>query len=239
MLREAQKLMSHQWREWISGYLLTLFGWVIGVCVIQAILWFGSEAEEIFALGGVAASMVFAVYWGGWMLMNLPFWFSMTVSMGRTRKRFFVAYYLSAFTGALLGLGIILLLTALEERIYGTWQKKGIMVTEVLPYELRYGVLAVILIVALMGLCAALMMKWGKKIFWALWFLWMFLCLGLPQMLRASKETPASVLGVMGKRVIHLAQSLSLMQWMGLGVVAAAVCFVASYRILRRQQVLA
>lgn len=236
MLRDIRDMISLQRKDWVLGYLLILGGWVLGFAIMLIICRF-DQGEEIFPMGGLICSMLFTVYWAACMLLYLPFWFSMAVSMGRTRKRFFVSYFAAEFTEAFLGLTLMLLLTGTEEWVYRMRYPDRISVTSLASYGLKYGVFAAAVLLSLCGVCAAMIMKWGKRVFAVLWLLWMFLCMGVPQILSASKEAPESIFGRAGKGLIFLAQSLRPSQWAGVAMAVTVAAIAGSYLILRRQRV--
>lgn len=80
-------------------------------------------------------------------------------------------------------------------------------------------------------------MRFGKKIHFVLWGLWMLTCIGGPRIIEAVEEAPESVFGKFGSLLAMITKVVPGSAWLTGGVVFCIVGFLVTYGILRRQQV--
>ena len=87
------------------------------------------------------------------------------------------------------------------------------------------------------GFSGSLVMRFGQKAFWAVWAVWMLLCIGTPRIIDAAKDAPQSLFGMIGKGVLQILNVLPVDGWIIAGTAASLLCCIGSWLMLRRQQV--
>lgn len=180
-----------RWRMNCFNELLPLMyviagGWVFGVILVFVMYHFtnGFTTEDCVTLGSVIAMVIVvaAAFFGG--LFTLGSHFALEISMGNTRKEFFISFIIQRiFTIAIL-LIMVGGLTGAEELI----QKYILKVPSAFHsfsvlMDLRF-LAAVLFAFPLFSMFLGVMyLKFQKKAFWVMWAIWMFSFMGLPVIL--------------------------------------------------------
>ena len=110
---------------------------------------------------------------------------------------------------------------------------------ELLPWLLKAGIAAALALATAGAFCGALVLRFGKKAFWGLWFLWMFGFLGVPAISDAVEEAPESFFGMLGQQASEIFRRMPVNAWLLLGAAAVLLCIGGSWLLLRKQQVTA
>lgn len=106
-----------------------------------------------------------------------------------------------------------------------------------LPYLLKWGI-PVIAALCILGIfCSILIMHFGKKAFWVLWVIWMFACVGLPQISEAAEEAPNSLLGRIGIGAAKLFMGIPVQVLIGTLTGICVLCLILSWIYIRKQEV--
>lgn len=184
----------------------------------------------------------------GWLfaMMGLAFWFfcvgaqivtglNNAISMSRTRKSYLAAHYLVNFSFSAAMVAFVWLLGQLERL---GWR----LLYPGLPMEfdfskwfgLKVAMLIVMVGVVIASFLGALIARFGKKAFWALWAIWMFAFLILPRMADNMEES-TTVLGMIGRTVFRFFASVPPAVWKTLGVFGLVGCLIGTVLLLRRQ----
>lgn len=237
MGKMIKKQFGVQWKDWSHLILLILGIWILGVVLHYVIVRVDDTVTTYFSMGTLMA-MIGAVFAAGIMgLIQIGFYFNMEISMGCTRKGYFISYYITALVFEIFYLGIIVLLNlaerVLEKHIY-TGLKSEV---DFLPYILKWGLLAAAAVCVISGFCGTLLLKYGKKAFWVLWCIWMFGCLVLPKIRRISEDAPNSFLGKIGNGTAELLKGIPVYAFAALTGAAILVGLGISWQNLRKQQV--
>ncbi len=240
MFAVIKKQIRVQWENWMVCLIIILGGGIAGEVLFRVIRAFvAEEAKEFIPVGTVMAAALAIIFLGIIGIMSLEMYFNLEISMGCTRGRFFVSYYLNCLTVNLMGAGLVVL-TAMAENQIGLWLYPDLEKSvNLLPYLLRWSVPAAIFLSVFSVLWGALGMRFGKKIYWLLWGLWMLLSIGGPRIVEAVEEAPDSIFGRFGALLAAIVKVVPGSAWLTGCIVFCIVGFVAAYGMLRRQQVTA
>lgn len=190
-----------------------------------------------FPLGTLLAMMILVIVGLITSGMSVGAYFNVEISMGSTRKHFFWTYYLFYVIYYLLSVGVLAIFNGMENYLltvlYPTLENEIIL----LPYIWKYGFFVAVAMPILSILFGMLMLRFGNKVFWVLWALWMFGCLGIPRMVDAIEEAPHSLFGRIGNWAGNIIFHIPLSVWIGVAVFAYIACVLGSWIIIRKQQV--
>ena len=239
MAGEMKKQFLVQWENCLFGVAVILGGSMFGLILMNILIHVEGDNTSYFQMGTLIGILMAAVYCVIMEAGSLRLYFDMEISMGSTRKSFFVSY---------LGLGILtdfmyLLILAgvcmLEERLYGFWYPELTNEVNMLPYLGSWGIATAVLLPMAACFCGALIMRFGKTAFWIFWALWMVGCIGIPRIIDASEEAPDSLFGRIGTWMAALIGAVPHSLWPAILAAAGLICLAGSYIIIRKQQVTA
>lgn len=238
MLTVIKKQIRVQWENWMACLAIILGGWLVGGVLFRVISGFlAEETKEYIPIGTVMGAALAVIFLGFIGMMSLELYFNLEISMGCTRGRFFVSYYLTCLIINLMGAGLVVL-TAIAENQIGLWLYPDLEKSvNLIPYLLEWGVPVAVFLSVFSVLWGALGMRFGKKIHFVLWGLWMLTCIGGPRIIEAVEEAPDSVFGKFGSLLAMITKAVPGSAWLTGGVVFCIVGFLVTYGILRRQQV--
>lgn len=155
----------------ISGIYLFTIAVVLGIGIYHRNR---QEVVEVFPAGSVFGILVGMSFWffaGSFYFMRE---FNMAVSMGQTRKKFVWCYELVSVLEILAMLVLLKGFAAVEKGIYH-WllpeAKSFLEVNRIISWN-RVAVI-VLGVVAVQMLIQALLLRYGMKVYWVLWFIWM------------------------------------------------------------------
>lgn len=212
---------------------------LFGIVLMRIVILSDKSVTTYFPLGTTMAFGVYCIMAFVLTFSGLRIHFNIQISMGSTRKAFFYSFFL---VQAAFNLAVTLLVWLLEKaesmlytRIYVGMALEQAPVVQPLLW-VGCAALAFAIPMVTFFICA-LTMRFGTKVIWGFWGLWMLLSIGIPQMHEASINAPESVLGQMGKAVFGIILTVPIKRWILFGVLICAGCFVGSYLIIRRQQV--
>ncbi len=237
MVTAIKKQIQITWTDWILTVLVILGSGIFGKLLFHIVAYFDDEMTAYFPLAAMLAAIVALVFAVLMTAVQMPLCFNLEISMGNTRKHFFVSFFATTFVGSiievLLVAGIGALENAMNAAMYPTWETE----LDLLPYILKWGLLVCVFANVIGALCGNLVMRFGKVALWILWVLWMFLCIGVPQIQEAVEEAPDSLYGRIGVAVGGFVSGIPVNIWIAAGIAAGAVAFIGSWLMLRRQQV--
>lgn len=215
--------------------LALIFGaGIFGVALFGVIALLDAETVSYFPVGTLMALIAALMYEMISPMTNLRNTFDVEVSMGCTRKQFFISYCVINIVSMLLCVACIVFLNLGERFLYSQIYVHMEEEFDLFPYLLKWGPLAVVVIPVLAGFCGALMQRFGKTAFWILWAIWMVGCLGLPHLGEASKN---SVLGQIRIGLTQFAEAVSVQAWSLLLLLLTAAIFAGTWMLLRKAQV--
>ncbi len=216
----------------IAGIMLGC--WVLGAAALAIAMHFIKE-KAYFPLGASCALLAIGVMMLFFVFGEVVVYFNVELSMGSSRKEFFVSYLVMTLLAVVEIFALTAVLCTAEEALNRVQSAGGEMI-KLLPELIRIGVPIVVLLVIVAGLVGALFLYFGRPVLVAAWIAWMFLCIGVPRIHDAAEETPGSFWGRIGNAVGRLIGGIpGYLQW-GLFVALCAAGIAGTWAILRRQQ---
>ena len=218
----------------ILGFLAAMIMWVVMRSVLR------QEAQyiplgTIMALGLCGLGILFT------QIFQIKLIFDLEISMGSTRRTFFLSYLL---VQALYNVGnyiLLVLLVLLEKKIRPFLIAQDITVGKkaefIWSWTIRYGFPALLVFTIVSILFGTLWMYFGKVAGVILWILWMALCLGGPNIADAVTDAPNSILGRIGLGIAGIAIFFTGMIGIITGIIILAVVFVAIYYMIQKHAV--
>ncbi|MDD3795678.1 MAG: hypothetical protein PHE06_06875 [Lachnospiraceae bacterium] len=228
-----------QWKDWMWG-----MGSVGGIslivfCVIQLIVHFTDMSYQQFVSIGTTFGCVVAVFYALVIEIQVGYYFNLEISMGCTRKHFFLAFYLVNLVFGLLTLVLLSAICMAEMGLNRLLHPGVESMFNILPHFPSIGIGVAAALPMVCGFAGALNMRFGKKAFWVLWGIWMFAWIGIPQISEAAENAPGSIFGRIGNGVSALLKMVPGNIWIVLAVTSSLACFAGSFLILRKQAVTA
>lgn len=235
MLAMTKKEFKLQFTNlWQMG-LVTLGMFVIGEIMVAIIIAL-TKADDGATLGWLFA------------LIGLAFWYfcvgaqivsgtDNAIAMSRSRKNYLVAHYIVNLCYSAIMVAFTYILGQVELlafRIF--WPNLPMEFDFSEWFSLKIAILIIVSGVIIAGFLGALIARFGRKAFWTLWCIWMFVFLVLPRMATYSEESN-TVLGLLGKVVFGFLFSIPLSVWKTVGAVSLVVCLLSTYQMLKKKAV--
>lgn len=237
MLNGIKKQAGVLWQDWLVGVPVILGGFAVGMILCPLIMNLEGDVRHSIPLGTVIAAVVAAMYLFIMTCSEMIVYFPLQVSMGYTRKEFFLSYYPISLTGVFGAFLLLLSLGATEQKLLPILYSGREPKLRVLPYVMRLGIPVGVFLVLAAGLATAMVMRFGKPVFWFFWSLWMVACLGLPLLFDWIEENPQTAAARLTRSLAEFITSISMGMWIALGILAAAAVLGSSFWILRRQEI--
>lgn len=234
MLIKTMKLRLDE----LAVYLTFDFGgFLFGSLLLMLMTYFenGEPDYTVFRMGTVMAWIVFCFVSVMMGMFGMGGYFNWHVGFSRTRKSFFICDFITELCWNLLNIVVIWGLSLAEggilkvfyssyredsKEIWGTW----------LVWMLPVFALVLTIVRELTG---ALIMHFGKKGFWVMWGLWMFMCIVMGK-IGTNKN------GVMAKlieKIMAQITGMSIRDWTIMGIVSVILMLVVSWLLMRKQAV--
>ena len=225
--------------EFILYGVVSLIGAIIGIVMVFVIMAVDGTGEDYGELGSLFALMIgaIALLFGG--IYGTQTDFNMAISMGKTRKHFVPAKYISLVIETIMLIAIASLVGWIEGILYNAIYPAAVNELHVSAW-LDYPLVLVgvaLGIPAITMLLGTLLMIFGQKFFWVIWFLWMFGCIGLPRIIATVAHDPESGLGQFSAAVVRFIAGLPRGSLTIVMFLIILVVVVADYILLRKQRV--
>lgn len=237
MIQTVKKQFLVQWRDWLWEFAAVFLIWLAGFGILQVIM--ADDGTSYLSVGTLLASVIEGIIVLLAGTLSVGIYFNIQVAMGCTRKKFFVSYYLANVIKNLLIVLLLILLCGIETAycrgIYPEVEKE----LDLLPWMIKAGIPAALALPAVGELCGALLMRFGRKAFWVMWVLWMLVSLGVPNMINAVEEDSRSLFGILGKKAALVFRAVPGSAWVYAGGAGMALCIMAAWMLIRKQQVTA
>ena len=237
MLTTIEKQFRILWGEWLVIAAMILGGFAVGLILHTIIMRLDSTAESYFSMGTIMAMVMGVMYCFILSITQIRLYFNMEISMGCTRKQFFVSYFVVCLVVDLVYPLALAVLGIGENALNRAWYPNLTNEIDLVPYILKWGIPTAILITIAAGFCGVLLLRFGRPAFWILWAIWMILAIGLPQIHDAMKEAPDSLFGRIGNAVFGAFGGVSRSAVIGAAAILGLACLAGSWFFVRRQQV--
>ena len=241
MLEAVKRQLKSTYDHAILSYVMSILGFLAAMVmwlVLRGVL--RKEAQyvplgTVMALGLCGLCILFS------QIFQTKLLFALEISMGSTRRIFFLSYLL---VQALYNAGnyiLLVLLILLEKKTRPFLITQDIAVgkkaEQIWSWTIRYGFPALLIFTIISVLCGTLLMYFGKVAGTILWVLWMALCLGGPNIADAITEAPNSVLGKIGLGITGVMSFFSGATGMIVGIVIVIAVLVIIYCMIQKQAV--
>lgn len=235
--------IKREWRlQWRSNLLLYGLFWCIFAVVVGGVVLIMelTNSETYAEMGCAMASMIAViillirfVLWG-------PYYYTMALSMGRTRR--YAMLTVAGHSGVLTALFAVTLriFHLIENSLYATLYP--LCTNEISFAELTTpGMLAAIAAVlwTLTFLLGGMIVRFGRKAWWVAWVLWMFGCLILPRIFDEDYHSSPLFRGLHGifAAVGGALGAVTPVVWWALGIAVLIAAVAAAVRMYLRAEV--
>lgn len=241
MIRTIKGQLSLALSQIIGNFILVLGGGLFGTMLFEIIMRLTVASEEnptTFEMAFLMGLVVYVIVSFIWGIAYTEQYFNNIVGMGRTRKSFFIGYTLTTLLTAFSGIIALYLIYITEHLRLRLWWSEY-------PCETNFAVFftpAIFCWIAVM-LCILqefwgfLILRFGKKAFWALWAICMILSLGIPRIRDDITDGRNSVLANFGYQCLNLYQCLPLTVWLLILSGIGLILFAVTYYLFQRQKV--
>ncbi|MEY8427206.1 hypothetical protein AALA00_05670 [Lachnospiraceae bacterium 46-15] len=236
MLEAIKKQFQVQWKDWMWYALIAAGVWLIG-CIMFGIILANEGEDTYFELGTIMGCAVVVMMGMFTVMLQIRLSFDIEVSMGCTRLRFFMSFYIVNIVMNVLMVLLLMLLCAAERGIYSMAFPGRKEEVDIMGWIVRLAVPLALAGPMIGGLGGVLVMRFGQKAFWAEWAVWMLLCVGGPRIIDAAKDAPQSLFGMIGNGVQRILNMLPVDGWIIAGTAVCLACCAGSWLVLRKQQV--
>ncbi len=237
MLQSVKRQIKIQRYNILWSLGLTAIGGIIGMILMQVMIRAGDEGDSYFTMGTAIAILMMGAYILFMEMAQINLYFNTQISLGSTRKEFYlsaiVTNFLIVLLNILLLLGINRLETLLLMKSFPAMENE----VEMFPWLIRLGLPIGILLSLAGTLGGILLLRYGRKAFWIMWVIWMVGCLFLPRIGEITEEAPDSFLGVIVGSIQKGIVMIPGSAWGILGVAAAILLLGISWGFIRKQQV--
>lgn len=241
MLEAVKRQLKLTYDHAILSYGMSILGFLAAM-IMWVVLRSGLREEAqyiplgtIMALGLCGLCILFT------QIFQIELMFNLEISMGSTRKTFFLSYLL---VQALYNAGnyiLLVLLVLLEKKIrpFLTVQNTAVGKKSELiwSWTIQHGFLALLVFTIISILFGTLWMYFGKVAGVILWILWMTLCFGGPNIADAVTDAPNSILGRIGLGIADIVSFFSGAVGIITGIIILAVVLAAIYYMIQRHAV--
>ena len=241
MLEAVKRQLKSTYDHAILSYVMSILGFLAAMVmwlVLRGVL--RKEAQyvplgTIMALGLCGLCILFS------QIFQTKLLFALEISMGSTRRIFFLSYLL---VQALYNAGnyiLLVLLILLEKKTRPFLVVHNVAAGKkaelIWPWTIRYGFPALLVFTIVSILFGTLWMYFGKVVGVILWTLWMAFCLGGPNIADAITDAPNSILGKVGLGIAGMISFFSKATGMIVGIVIVIAVLVIIYCMMQKQAV--
>lgn len=234
-IKAIKQSMQVNGRDFLSYTCIPGVAGLVGI-LIMFIMYRNTDAYV--TMGGMLAAIL-----GPMVLLcnafSLQGHFNLAVSMGKARKYFIPAEFVTSMAGTAAVAAVVILITQVETVLYpacipGLEFEVNISRFVLNPVLLAAFILGVPIITMLIG---ALLMRFGAKMFWVVWVIWMAGFLVLPRIFAAAEKNPESWQGKIITSLANLFIGLGSVGMAILAIVLLAAGLIVVICLLRKQRV--
>lgn len=238
MAAALKRQFSVMWFDWIWNLAVVLGASVLGFILYHVVTVIsGDDATTYFPLGTVLGCVIAVIYAVIMIGVQVESYFNMEVSMGNTRRQFFVSYYIVCFAENVV-IAALLGIFHMTENALNAWIWPQLeLEVRLLPHIIKWGIPAAALVTVAAGFLGIFVMHFGRRAFWALWCLWMIICIAGPRIPDAMRNEPNSPFGRLGAAIGAIITNVPPYVWGIIIIGTGAAGLAAAWLIIRKQQV--
>ena len=152
MIAAIKKQFKIQYRDWFLMLAFEIGAFLTGIIIFAIIMRFSDELTY-FALGTIMGAVLALIYGVIQSLCGMQIYFNVEISMGITRKQFFISYLITCFCANILSMLLLISLNALENTLLRTVYAGLTEEINFLPYLIRWAVPAAAVLTGSCGHC--------------------------------------------------------------------------------------
>ena len=208
--------------------------------VIDYFLYSGSTSEMVAEIGVIMAIASYVLYELVFEGIGMGQIFNNSLAMGVTRKRFFPSYVILCIMKNTLGLLIIIVLGAVERlycrNVFYDNVHEDVYMILFTGRGLFITISLMLLVTVISVFVGALILRFGKKAFWPMWFVWMIVCL-LPGKIGKMIDPDGKISDMLGKNVhMFLNADVFVPVWSIIFLALCAIFYLITYRLIIKKQ---
>ncbi|MCD7955932.1 MAG: hypothetical protein LUG93_09340 [Lachnospiraceae bacterium] len=220
----------------LAVLLLELGGFLAGMLILAILMRFALDEGE----GTIPLATILAAFTGMVLLFanftnDFTFQFQTQLSLGCTRREFFVSALLNDLILSAFGVVVLLPLAAAEDALNVCLYPAEEPVLVIFPLFLRYGIAAALGLPAAAALFGALVNRFGQAMRVVFLLFWMAFWIGWPRVSEAVLH-PEEALPVY-RSIAQAVMAVPSGVWPAAGVLALILALGAAWGFLRTQQV--
>lgn len=177
-MREAIDMLKRQWelrKDELIVLAVIMAVMSLGISLfINILLTVVDGGEEIIQMSPASGAMGIGVFMVVFVGFQFSSRFNLAISCGETRKDFVIGYVVFSLIEEVLAFVFLLLVSKLELVILrGIAQDAEVIEIEKYVFQMKYFILGLLFLLAVVILCNALTLRYGKTAFWIIWAIWM------------------------------------------------------------------
>ncbi|MDE5781768.1 MAG: hypothetical protein K2I03_09915 [Lachnospiraceae bacterium] len=182
------------------------------------------DASTVIFMGIFCFASLFISFSGGNTRL-----FNLSVSMGGTRKSFIISIWIIS----LIKYGAVFLLGFIMHKIQHALLPGKQFADISFFFEPDICIILVFMLASVELVMGSLVLRFGLKIYWILWGIYMVLCMLPSRIVKAMERKGDSILKSLGIWIIDFISNITMLQVISIGVVAAVILTgISSYLIM-------
>lgn len=213
-----------------------LVGFLFGILVLVLMTYFeGGEPDyTVFRMGTVMSCIFFCFVSVMMGMFGMGGYFNWHVGFGKTRKSFFLCDVATEFCWNFINLMIIWGLSFVEDGIiklfFSSYREESKILWGMFGWMIPFFALFMTVIREITG---TLKMRFGNKVFWIIWGIWMFICM-VPVKIGENKSGKAAE---MIEGITAWVKGVSVTGWVLMGTALVILLLAVSWLLMRKQMV--
>ncbi len=229
-MKELKKQLYLMKNDIWSTIFTEIILFLVGQIIFSIGMYLSNDDETVFEQGTclALAAVCFLQLFSGFYITARNF--STTVIMSGTRREFIWTHALLSYVQCIVTMLLVYLFHLLE-----LWKLRTFYADKVLEFNFsvlfqwKYMLAICFAILVFRMFVGALYLKFGQKVYWVIWGLWIVIAAGADKLSDLVKDT-------LGEDKSDFLRQISIDWLVCGGLLAAAIFFVAACAIFRRQQ---
>lgn len=237
MLQAIKSIITVNKKEFSQSAMITAGTGLAGVIILFSVM-FLLKPETYMYLGSFIALLISIMVYVIIGIFGYTADFNLAVSMGVTRKKFALGYWIQCFLSAVLMTGVTLLFYLVERNLYHRVFKDAVLdMNDFSGSTILIVVLCIVVFAPVFRmLLGAFLMKFQKVGFWILWAVWMIICLGGSRLVHWINQ-PDTLVHKLFYSLLDSIQKFPQAVLLALGAGIVVISFFLTWLLIRRQRV--
>ncbi len=230
------KVMKLRLPELVGILIIQCIAFLVGTVILHVVMHF--DPSESFEIATLLAAMI-VVFVG--VAMGMVYYernFNLAISMGVTRKDYITGYILS--TIMIEGIAVIVLyimhwIEKFEIRLFYSASAQEVGIEKVL--DGKYVLPIIILFIGITVLFGALAMRFGKKIYVIIYFLWIMMCILPGRLSDAYEEGRTTIFTQIADAISNIFRQIPQFGLLLLPIIVSIICMCIAVFLAKKQSV--